>query len=69
MSKLKPNSKTESLEEYKEEDVLTFSRDVPSPLAIPRSSILKRKQPDTPEDETLPCAKVSLYYVSQINCN
>lgn len=59
MSKFKPNSKTESLEEYRKEDVLTFSREVPSPLAIPRSSILKRKHPDTPEDGTSPCAKVS----------
>lgn len=60
MSKFKPNSKTDSLEEdYRKEDVLTFSREVPSPLAIPRSSILKRKHPDTPEDGTLPSAKVS----------
>ncbi|CAH0556053.1 unnamed protein product [Brassicogethes aeneus] len=39
------------------EDVYRFTRPVPSPLAVPKSGILKRKISDVTDDESLPCAK------------
>lgn len=46
--------------DVKEEDLLTFSREVPSPMAVPRSSILKRKISDSSDSDGIsPCAKVS----------
>ncbi|KAJ8959872.1 hypothetical protein NQ318_011607 [Aromia moschata] len=46
------------LGDVKEEDILTFKREVPSPLAVPRGSILKRKLSDTSDsDGVSPCPK------------
>ncbi|XP_066253348.1 telomere-associated protein RIF1-like isoform X2 [Euwallacea similis] len=57
MSNVKPSSQNEGIYEIDKEDLLTFTRDVPSPLAVPKSSILKRKHPDSLEDGMSPCAK------------
>lgn len=55
----------EKIEEIGEEDILTFSREIPSPLALPRSSILKRKLSDLAEPESFsPLAKVSTGFKS-----
>lgn len=45
-----------------EEDILTFSREIPSPLAVPSSGILKRKLSVT-DDSYSPCPKVSKYCI------
>ncbi|CAH1990199.1 unnamed protein product [Acanthoscelides obtectus] len=37
----------------REEDLLTFSREVPSPLAVPRSGILKRKLSDSTDSDVM----------------
>ncbi|XP_018560984.1 telomere-associated protein RIF1 [Anoplophora glabripennis] len=51
-------SSEEASRDVKEEDLLTFSREVPSPMAVPRSSILKRKMSDGSESDGIsPCAK------------
>ncbi|XP_072379497.1 uncharacterized protein [Diabrotica undecimpunctata] len=48
----------EVTETFNEEDILTFSREIPSPLAVPRSSILKRKFADSSDTESnSPCPK------------
>ncbi|CAH1260676.1 unnamed protein product [Diabrotica balteata] len=48
----------EVTETFNEEDILTFSREIPSPLAVPRSSILKRKFGDSSDTESnSPCPK------------
>ncbi|XP_050498915.1 telomere-associated protein RIF1-like isoform X1 [Diabrotica virgifera virgifera] len=47
----------EVTETFNEEDILTFSREIPSPLAVPRSSILKRKFTDSSDTENSPCPK------------
>nr|CAI5862876.1 unnamed protein product [Callosobruchus analis] len=39
--------------DVRNEDLLTFSREVPSPLAVPRSSILKRKLSDSTDSDGL----------------
>lgn len=58
----KPNTE-EITGDLKEEDLLTFSREVPSPMAVPRSSILKRKISDSSDSDGIsPCPKVSDYY-------
>lgn len=58
MSNVKPPSESETTDEINQEDILTFTREVPSPLAVPRTSILKRKHPETVEEGMSPCAKV-----------
>ncbi|XP_066147157.1 telomere-associated protein RIF1 [Euwallacea fornicatus] len=57
MSNVKPSSQSECIYEIDKEDLLTFTRDIPSPLAVPKSSILKRKHPDSLEDGMSPCPK------------
>ncbi|XP_057651476.1 telomere-associated protein RIF1-like [Diorhabda carinulata] len=48
----------EAVENLNENDLLTFSREIPSPFAVPRSSILKRKFSDTSDGEGVsPCPK------------
>lgn len=47
-------------------DILTFSREVPSPLTVPASGILKRKFNNVDEVAT-PSPKVSKYFYSQPN--
>ncbi|CAH1156235.1 unnamed protein product [Phaedon cochleariae] len=48
----------EEEEEIDEGDILRFTRDIPSPLAVPRSGILKRKLSDVSDgDGFSPCAK------------
>ncbi|XP_076266425.1 uncharacterized protein LOC143200054 [Rhynchophorus ferrugineus] len=57
MSKVKrPSDSDDAMATVSQEDILTFSREVPSPLALPRSSILKRKYSET-EESLSPCAK------------
>lgn len=60
MAKVHPQSQIEEIDASNPDDILTFSRAVPSPLATPKSGILKRKHPDIPDDEVTPCAKVRL---------
>lgn len=53
------NSEVEEVFEVVDrEDVLEFTKVLPNSTATPRSSILKRKVPDTVEDGFSPCAKV-----------
>lgn len=44
-------------------DVLEFERAVPSPLALPKMSILKRKLPDNPDESLSPLPKVCGVFV------
>lgn len=58
----------EKIEEVCEEDILTFTRDLPSPLAVPRNSILKRKFSDTNDSDSIsPLAKVSTTHFVMVN--
>ncbi|KAG5866396.1 hypothetical protein JTB14_025987 [Gonioctena quinquepunctata] len=57
MSILSPKQTIDLAEEINEDDILTFSREIPSPLALPKTSILKRKYSDTSDAEGTPCAK------------
>ncbi|KAH1017638.1 telomere-associated protein RIF1 [Dendroctonus ponderosae] len=57
MAKVNPQSQNDEYHTSKPEDILTFSREVPSPLATPKIGILKRKHPDIPDDEVSPCPK------------
>lgn len=51
-----------AMENFNENDILTFSREIPSPLAVPASSILKRKLSDSSDGEGIsPCAKVGIF--------
>lgn len=54
----------EKIEEVGEDDILTFTREIPSPLAVPRNSILKRKLSDTDDlDAISPVTKVSAKHI------
>lgn len=57
MSNVMANSFEEVTTNVSQDDILTFTREVPSPLAVPRSSILKRKHSDTADDGLSPCPK------------
>ncbi|XP_030763530.1 telomere-associated protein RIF1-like [Sitophilus oryzae] len=57
MSNVMANSFEEVTTNVSQDDILTFTREVPSPLAVPRSSILKRKHSDTTDDGLSPCPK------------
>ncbi|XP_060528519.1 telomere-associated protein RIF1-like isoform X2 [Cylas formicarius] len=56
MSGRKPKAATLSTSNMDKQDLLTFTREVPSPSATPRSSILKRKHSDV-DDGFSPCPK------------
>ncbi|KAL1497413.1 hypothetical protein ABEB36_008390 [Hypothenemus hampei] len=57
MANMKQSSQPEITEEMSQEDLLTFTREIPSPLAIPRTGILKRKHPESLDEGISPCAK------------
>lgn len=58
MKKLFTNGQlTKTKQDVETDDILTFSRDVPSPLEVPKSSILKRKHSELADDSQSPCAK------------
>lgn len=64
MHSLQVQPSVEKIEEVGEEDILTFSREIPSPLAVPRNSILKRKLSDIGDPDSIsPVAKVSNVFV------
>lgn len=69
MSNVKPASQTEQIEDLSQENVLRFGRELPSPLAVPRVGILKRKHPDTPEEGVLPLAKRVSKLTNSLNPN
>lgn len=58
---LHAKSVIEKMEEVNEDEILTFTREIPSPLAVPRNSILKRKFSETGDvDSVSPAAKVRI---------
>ncbi|CAG9861861.1 unnamed protein product [Phyllotreta striolata] len=55
---LKSAGASKQPEAYTESDILTFSREIPSPYAVPKSSILKRKMCDGADNDGYsPCPK------------